>query len=181
MPRVEKKRAGGTWSEALYQHLHEVFKVEDGYKLVRIKKERGEVTPLGRVGSFMRSGYRQTNWKGFGEHNLCRVQYEHRVIFFMTYKEMPLQIDHIDGDRGNNHILNLRASNSSDNQMNRHKKVGSSPHLPIGVYEIERKGREGLWYNAVFEYKGLRKNTTFRCVEKAIAKRKEWEVLYGPY
>jgi len=177
---VEKKRAGGTWSEALYQHLHEIFRVEDGYKLVRVKSERGKVTPLGRVGSFMSSGYRQLNWKGFEAHGMCKVQYEHRVIFFMTYKEIPEQVDHVDGDSGNNHILNLRASNNRDNQMNRHVKVGGSKELPVGVYEIERKGREGLWYNVTFQYKDIRKNTVFRCKEKAVERRKEWEVMYAP-
>jgi hypothetical protein len=144
--RGVKNKAGGTWTTALYEDLHENFKVVEGYYLIRIKSTRGKSTPTGvRVGSMMSNGYRQLGWTGFQEHGLCRVQYEHRVIYFMTYKELPEQIDHIDGVRDNNHLLNLRASNNRDNQMNRHKKVGTKNlDLPIGVYEVRRKGREAI-------------------------------------
>ena len=178
---VKKGRAGGTWSDELYQHLHEIFRVSEEGFVVRVKSTRGKSTPLGRAGSLMSNGYRQINWSGFSNHGLCNVQYEHRVIYFMVYKEIPEQVDHIDGNRSNNHICNLRKSNNRDNQMNRHTKAGKDRDLPIGVYCIKRKGREGLWYNAIFSYNGIRKNSTFRSLEKAINRRKEWEILYAPH
>lgn len=175
MTRGVKTRAGGTWTEALYQDLHEHFTVVDGYYLVRAKSPRGKCTPTGvRIGSPMSNGYRQVSWTGFEKHGMCRVQLEHRVIYFMTYKESPEQIDHIDGVRDNNHVMNLRASNNRDNQMNRHKKVGADQDLPIGVYRTERKGRKGIWYTVKMEYNGKKKSTYRRNKEDAIELINQW-------
>lgn len=46
----------------------------------------------------------------------------HRVVFFLTYGYWPEQVDHIDGDRGNNTPSNLRAVSRSENQHNRKAK-----------------------------------------------------------
>ena len=43
----------------------------------------------------------------------------HRVIFLLAYGHLPEGIDHIDGDRFNNRIENLRAANQSQNCLNR--------------------------------------------------------------
>jgi hypothetical protein len=178
MPAIRglKNKAGGTWTSALYESLHEDFKVVEGYYLVRVRSTRGAVTPMGvRVGSMMSNGYRQLSWKGFLEHDLCRTQYEHRIIYFMTYRELPEQIDHIDGVRDNNHVLNLRASNNRDNQMNRHKKAGTKNlDLPIGVCRVERSGREGVWYAIKMEYNGDVRGTYRRDKDDAIQLIKEW-------
>jgi hypothetical protein len=43
----------------------------------------------------------------------------HRVIFFMHHGYFPKEIDHIDCDRRNNRIENLREATGSQNQKNR--------------------------------------------------------------
>lgn len=43
----------------------------------------------------------------------------HRVIFLYHYGYLPKQIDHIDGDRNNNKIDNLRESTQQQNCFNR--------------------------------------------------------------
>lgn len=178
--RGVKQRAGGTWTEALYQDLHEHFKVVEGSYLIRTKALRGNCTPTGvRIGSRMSNGYRQTSWKGFERHGLLNVQLEHRVIYFMVYGDLPEQIDHIDGRRDNNHVLNLRASNNRDNQMNRHKKVGKDPDLPIGVYRVKRKGRDGIWYAVTMEYNGKKRSTLRRDKEAAIELMQIWRAEHA--
>lgn len=42
----------------------------------------------------------------------------HRVIFMMHYGYVPSQIDHIDGNRSNNRIENLRPATHSQNAQN---------------------------------------------------------------
>ena len=46
--------------------------------------------------------------------------FAHRVVWALVYGEWPDgEIDHIDGDRSNNRIANLRAVRSADNNRNR--------------------------------------------------------------
>jgi hypothetical protein len=48
------------------------------------------------------------------------MQQVHRVVWAMHYgEEPPLEIDHIDGDKGNNAINNLRDGTKGINTMNR--------------------------------------------------------------
>jgi hypothetical protein len=42
----------------------------------------------------------------------------HRLIYLLMHGQMPKQIDHIDGNKLNNQIQNLRPSNQSENRMN---------------------------------------------------------------
>jgi hypothetical protein len=49
---------------------------------------------------------------------------QHRVIFFMHHGYLPDLIDHIDGNRLNNRIENLREATYSQNAIN--KKLGSN-------------------------------------------------------
>lgn len=55
----------------------------------------------------------------------------HRLIWFLEYGTWPKMIDHIDGNKSNNVIQNLRASDNRRNQQNRKrhrlgKLVGAS-------------------------------------------------------
>ena len=48
----------------------------------------------------------------------------HRAIYLMIYGATPIQIDHIDGNRSNNCIENLREANNRQNSCNR--KISST-------------------------------------------------------
>jgi len=43
----------------------------------------------------------------------------HRLVFLYFHGFMPPQVDHIDGNRQNNHIENLRKATSAQNNQNR--------------------------------------------------------------
>ena len=58
-----------------------------------------------------KNGYRRLTYK---YHRF----YAHRVIWFMVYGEVPKSIDHIDGDRLNNKIKNLRSVTHRENCLN---------------------------------------------------------------
>jgi len=62
----------------------------------------------------------------------------HRVIWKLVYGEDPAaDIDHINGQRDDNRLVNLRLANRRQNQQNRSGKKGG---LPKGVYQ-HRNGR----------------------------------------
>lgn len=52
----------------------------------------------------------------------------HRIIYEMFYGAIPkdLQVDHIDGDRRNNYIANLRLASCKENGANRGKPENNS-------------------------------------------------------
>lgn len=63
--------------------------------------------------------------------------YAHRLAWLHTFGSMPSQLDHIDGDRSNNRIDNLRISTQSQNLANRTK----SPRNKSGFKGVCRDDR----------------------------------------
>lgn len=60
----------------------------------------------------------------------------HRVIWAMTYGYWPKnQIDHIDGDRSNNRIENLREATNQENRINTGKRSNN------------KSGYKGVWWS----------------------------------
>ncbi len=94
---------------------------------------KGGITP-GTVAGF-------DNGKGYMSIGCDGKKYSsHRLAWLYVHGEFPPQtIDHIDGDKGNNRLANLRLANHSENCQNlkrarRHNKSGF-----LGVYEFHGK------------------------------------------
>jgi len=64
------------------------------------------------AGSIHKTGYRHITWRG-------KPQKAHRLIFMLHHGYMPKEVDHINGDRADNRIDNLREVTRSENQCNR--------------------------------------------------------------
>lgn len=90
--------------------LKELFEYKDGNLY---KKTNPEV----KVGSPKGDGYLITCI----ENKMYRL---HRLIYLMHYGYLPKILDHIDTDRSNNRIENLRPTTQISNQWNR--KVGKA-------------------------------------------------------
>jgi hypothetical protein len=91
------------------QYLHQVFDYIDGHFYRKIKTSN--FANLGKVGHIGNRGYEIIS--------VCGRQYlAHRLAWFYVYGVMPSMIDHIDGDRKNNKIENLRICDCSKNAMN---------------------------------------------------------------
>jgi len=64
------------------------------------------------AGSLNNNGYYQTKFNG-------KKYLNHRIIYFLQHGYCPNIIDHIDGNRQNNNINNLREATSAKNNHNR--------------------------------------------------------------
>lgn len=94
---------------------------------------------------------------------LGKLRKTHRMIFLMLKRYLPKIVDHIDQNRLNNIIYNLRPSDSASNQINRKKQASKSGVR--GVY----KQTDTTWVYD-FSYRGVRyKVKGFESVEEARA------------
>lgn len=101
--------------------------------ITRIKPARGRNARVGPVISIGSDGYYRMKFRGV--HYRC-----HRVIYFMAKESDPgeLVVDHIDGDRLNNKVENLRACTQAQNMCNT-KARQSKKGLPKGVRKLSEK------------------------------------------
>jgi hypothetical protein len=65
--------------------------------------------------------------------------YAHRLIFLMHKGYLPRTIDHINGDRADNHIENLRAASAGQNQHNRKQGKNNTSGYKGVSYVSSRK------------------------------------------
>lgn len=92
------------------EQLQELFNYIDG-NLHHKNKRRG-VRVGTRAGTFDKDGYIVIH--------LNKKKYKaHHLVWAYHYDVFPNMIDHIDGDKTNNNIHNLRIATNSQNQMNR--------------------------------------------------------------
>lgn len=81
----------------------------------------------------------------------------HRVIWALTYGLWPdNQIDHIDGDRSNNRVENLREATSQENRINTGKRSDNNSGYK-GVWWSKQKAR---WVSEI-KKGGIRKHLGF--------------------
>lgn len=110
--------------------IKEYFKYHpDGY-LIRIKRN-SNATYIGQKvpGTKHHGGYRYLRM------NNSEMISIHRVIFFMHHGYVPHSIDHIDRDKDNNRIENLRPASNSENAFNQKlNKLNKSEYR--GVHKI---------------------------------------------
>ena len=81
---------------------------------------------------------------------------EHRVVWLLVHGEWPQRfIDHIDGDRGNNRIENLRLCTLSENNQNRPdgSVVGASKNKKTGKWAAMIKVQNRRTWLGIFDTK----------------------------
>lgn len=85
------------------------------------RKVRGKV-----AGTLKNNGYIQIR--------INNVNYlAHRIIWFIRFEEVPIVIDHINGNRSDNRIINLRNTTNFGNQQNRRSAQSNNLCGLLGV------------------------------------------------
>lgn len=94
----------------LDSQIHEYLEYKDGG--VFWKKSKGSRGVVGdRVGSPDGKGYRHTYFNG-------KKYREHQLVWILCNNEEPSTLDHINGNRSDNRIENLRLVSNSENLFN---------------------------------------------------------------
>ena len=93
--------------------LTEYFDHKDGYLYWKKVMHPNKQYLVGQeVGSIHKTGYRHVTWMG-------KIHKVHRLIFLLEHGYLPKEIDHINGDRQDNRLENLREVTRSENQFNK--------------------------------------------------------------
>ncbi len=141
----------GSEAELTAEQLHQVFEYRDGDLYWKPSK----------AGTIDGGGYYQTGIQGKYFKN-------HRLIFLMHHGYLPALIDHIDGNRLNNRIENLRPATRSQNSFNSMKsKSNTSGVKGVSWRKDLKKYRARLYANKKTYELGLFK--TMEEAEQAIA------------
>lgn len=109
----------------------------------------------------LRHGYKQLRFRGL-------YIPAHRAAWAIHYGNWPpigFQIDHIDGDRANNRIQNLRLCTNTQNQWNR--KMSS--HNTSGFKGVYYHKATGKWTSSIRMYGKMNYLGTFETPELAYA------------
>lgn len=115
--------------------LRALFKYEDG-KLVRLQTVNYNAKAGDVAGCLDTSnGYLRLNFEG-------RTHYAHRLVWALCHGALPVgMIDHIDGDRCNNRIENLRDCTNSANMQNLKGARRDSKTQVLGVSACKDTGK----------------------------------------
>lgn len=106
----------------------------------------GEFTNLtgSSIGWVASNGYRTIRYQG-------KDYRAHRLAWYLTYGVWPLgDIDHINKDKLDNRITNLREATRSQNMQNCNRKV----HGCRGVRKVGSKWKVQVWLGTKFKYYG---------------------------
>lgn len=105
-----------------------------------------------------------------------RKHYAHRVAWAIHYGEWPEgEIDHINGDRTDNRISNLRAVTRSENQRNAKRRADNASSV-TGVYW---RRQEGKWSAQIFSGGRRKCLGCFTEFDAAVAARRAAEIELG--
>ena len=153
------------------EYLLENFKYEDG-KLTRIKRNSSRNKLGFSDWSRGKLGYMQVSISIKGSVKNCLV---HRLIWIINNGAIPdgVQIDHIDRDKVNNKIENLRLVSSRENMMNIATNTSGYP----GVYWHSRYKK---WQACIRIENVLKHGGMYESLEDAINARITKEIeLFG--
>jgi hypothetical protein len=127
-----------------YDYLHSVFEIKDG--LLYNKVQRNSRVKVGELAGSNSGAYRLVF--------LNAIPWQvHRILFYMVHKFNPVTVDHIDGDKQNNHIDNLRAATPSQNGANQFLTKANKS----GVKGVSWAKKSNKW-NACIRVNGKNKN-----------------------
>ena len=153
--------------------MKELINIRAGLKdyiLEHFKYKDGLITRDDRAnsnGSIDRYGYLILKIKG--------VQFKaHRVAWLLNYGEFPIyELDHINGDKTDNRIENLRESNRVEQNRNRHNEMVNKDTHVVGIYKDRTNGLKKK-----YAFNMMGKTYRFNTVEDALKAKERMRNAY---
>lgn len=106
------------------------------------QKSQGSVHAGKRAGSLTNRGYRRIK--------INRKSYrEHRIIFLYHYGYLPKELDHINRDKTDNRIENLREATRTQNEANTEKRKDTSSRFKGVSYIAARSHLKTPWQASI--------------------------------
>lgn len=138
-----------------------------GVLMWRVAPRRGSVRAGDAAGCKTKAGY---VFVGIGGKSVMA----HRLAWLLFYGEWPGDyIDHINGDKADNRITNLRAVSNSQNMQNMHRPRVDNP-LGLGVTRIGSSGyRADIWVAGKRKHLGVFKTVDAARAAYSTAKARE--------
>lgn len=87
--------------------LHDLFTYKDGNLYWKVLQKNRKTI----AGSLSANGYKTVHLGG-------KIYMAHRIVYMMQHGKLPDRLDHIDGNKLNNRIENLRPATRSQNAFN---------------------------------------------------------------
>lgn len=161
--------------------LKKYFDVVDG-KFVR-KIRTGHNTNVGEVVN----GYVLSGGHRYLKFNDSHFAY-HRLLWIYFNGDIPegFEVDHIDCNRLNNCLENLRLATRSQNNHNRRFTDNSTGHKDITEYSKTKNGKVYYYYLVGVKLNGIAKRKNFPCTEDGLKSAIEYrnlqiELLHGEF
>ena len=138
---------------------------------------RWQISPARRVavgsaaGGKGNEGYVKIKWKG-------KMYQAHRLIFAYHHSWLPDEVDHINGDRADNRVENLRAATKNLNQHNAQRRSDNKS----GVKGVRWCKRDERWIAIIHRDKKIVFRGYYRDLSVAkIAVQEAREQLHGSF
>jgi hypothetical protein len=150
--------------------LKDLFQYEDG-KLIRKSNGKSAVIPMGKT------RYERVTVNG-------KAYALHRIIYLWNHGVLPDTIDHVDGNRENNKIENLRGVTQQQNCLNsKHRVRSKSPYKNVYLQApVKNAGWKRNWVVSLMVNKKRKYIGSFQDAELADLVATEARNLYhGQY
>lgn len=133
---------------------------------VELNRETGELTWKLRVNNSVKVGQAigTRHNKGYKFFRLNKTFYfNHRVVWYLAYGGWPQgEIDHINGDKSDNRLENLRDVTHRQNMWNKGPQESTSKYKGVHWHTANKKWRATLWNGSSKIHLGM-----FECEKEA--------------
>ena len=150
--------------------LHELFEYRDGVLYWKVANSN-RIKTGDAAGCLFNNGYLCTRINN-------KKYLNHRLIFLMHYGYLPELLDHIDGNKLNNRIENLRSATNSENSRNSKIRKNNTSGIKGVTWDISSK----KWKAQIRDEKKYKCIGRYKTIEEAAeAIKKTREELHGEY